>query len=279
MIPDLQRRSIWRASVAATALNAIGTPLDLVVGHGINGLPYWPPLASSAIGAVLCAALLWKRRTRPRWLSSGAFLFNIAVIVFALRMTDAAYSTVPAWVPYQAHKLGALTVALLAPEGWVGVLSILAVCGEAIIHYLTLPASIQVHVFGEPGSTVAYGIFALALLAVQVRRQSSERLLAETQAETLSMERLAKTALAIRDLANTPLQTIELSLALLRRLAQDAPSDWARHLDQIDRAFERLRDLNRILDRAGHTAPGVARESFDAQAILEGAWPPGKESK
>ncbi|MGZ3439127.1 MAG: hypothetical protein ACXVDD_06415, partial [Polyangia bacterium] len=54
----------WRGALLAAALNAFGSPLELVVGRDVAGLPHWPPIAAGAIGLVLLALLLLGRH-RP----------------------------------------------------------------------------------------------------------------------------------------------------------------------------------------------------------------------
>jgi hypothetical protein len=70
----------------------------------------------------------------------------------------------------------------------------------------------------------------------------------------------------VRDLANTPLQTVELSVAMLRRQAPHLGSI----IDRIERALDRLRLLSTTLSQyeEGHPSPATAA-SLDSPAIVK----------
>jgi GAF domain-containing protein len=83
-------------------------------------------------------------------------------------------------------------------------------------------------------------------------------------AERRALARLARMARAARDMANTPLQTITLSVSLLR----DSSGDQ-RELQRIDRAVERLRRLDELL--ASYSDQYLWSEedlAFDAEEVL-----------
>jgi hypothetical protein len=250
---NLRAQSAWRAAVAAALLNTLGSPFDLVVGRHVLRMPRLPVIACAAAGLVVLVVLLGARRRRPLWLSSSAFLVNTVAITAMLWVTDTSYATTAHWVPYQSTKLGALTVALLAPELWAGVLSLLAFIGSALLHYHWLPPNLRANVFGEPGSTVAFGVFAMAVYAAQLSRHRLDRDRLKARADADSLERLNMSYSAIRDLANTPLQTIELSVALLRK----QHPDLAARLQPIDRSLAQLQKLNQILDAAAAAGHGL----------------------
>jgi hypothetical protein len=89
--------------------------------------------------------------------------------------------------------------------------------------------------------------------------------------EKLALERVARVAIALRDLANTPVQTLELVRQELRR---DAP-ELAVYEARMGRALEQLRKLNEILmqyqravtwDDQGHAFEGELAAPFGATA-------------
>jgi hypothetical protein len=242
---ELRRVSAWRIALAASAINALGSPLELVFELRLPGGPvFWWPLASAAVGAALALVLVvGRRRTSVRW-SSVAFLANAVAINVFLWVVNTRYAVdVPALVPYQPNKLGALIVAVLAPELWVGVLTILLYTGSAVVHHLLLPAALEANALGEPWASAIYGAIALALLCLQLRHRKADWAAIGLQSERAAMEQLAASAMAIRDLANTPLQTVELTTATLSRKHPGLRPEF----DRIARALERMRELNAIL--------------------------------
>src|SRR5262245_8129090 len=118
-------RTAFRSTTVAVALNLIGMPMDLAIARDVPGVPFWPSLASIAVAAALLGILLALRLRTKLWLCNAVFLVNVAVVSIALWFTNSAYAeSGRTWVPFQANKLGMVTVSLLAPELWVGGVSI-----------------------------------------------------------------------------------------------------------------------------------------------------------
>lgn len=250
----------------------------MVIGLAIDA-SYWkttwgfaPPghVAAAVLGSV-CLVLLVVTRDRPRrWVGSTVFLVDMAAILAALSWTDGVLAHAdPRWYPFDAHKLGALTVALLAPPTvWVG---LAAIAGFTVVPLLELHAwepDVRARFSAAPWATVAYGAFACGVYAVQIRRYALLRRAARAEAEAAALERFARMMLAVRDLANTPLQTVELTAALLRRRGEADP----RLLDRVLRACDRLVAVSRLLDRYAIDPSRWRRsdEASDPAQVLDG---------
>jgi hypothetical protein len=262
----------WSCRIAAAAgtLMVIGLAIDASYWKTTYG--FAPP--GHVAAAMLSAAsvvLLVVMRERPRkWLGSAVFVVDIAVVLAALSWSDGVLAHAdPHWVPFDAHKLGALAVALLAPPTvWVG---LVAIAGFTVAPLLELHAwepEVRARMPAAPWATLAYGVFACGLYAVQIRRYALMRRAARAEAEAAALERFARMVLALRDLANTPLQTVELTTALLRRRGEPDP----RLLDRILRACDRLVATSRVLDRYAIDPSRWRRseEAFDPAQVLGG---------
>ncbi|HEY2745881.1 MAG TPA: hypothetical protein VGL86_14695 [Polyangia bacterium] len=260
---DPRARLAWRGALLAAALNVCGSPLELVVAHNVVDLPAAPPLCAAATGLILIAWLLWTRDRPTRAGAAAAFTINTASIVIMLWLDNSHWVTIgPRWAPFQASKLGAITVGLLTPEVAVGVLSIAAYAGSAVVQWLTWNAAERaVLARGEPVPTLIFAAFGLVLLVFAARRYDVERMLVEEQKHAAALEQLARTLLAVRDFCNTPLQTIESATAVTRMHHPAAAAD----LERIERALGRLHELNEILSQhEQHLRWGKEDESFDA---------------
>jgi hypothetical protein len=269
---DLRSRTAWRGAFTACLLNALGTPLDWVIGRNVPGMPWWPPFASSAAGVMLALVLFAKRHEVSERSSSLAFIVNTACIVTSLWLTATVYAhRVPNWVPYQANELGALASAFLTPSLWSGLVAVALFSGSAILHYLLLPVELQARFFAEPWATLTYGMFGAALVAYNVHRQEAEAALQLARAQSAAVERLAAASLAIRDLASTPFQTMALAVENLRIRCPGAQAQ----LDVIARALERLNTLRSVLRRYEDAAANDGRASFDALDDLSERKRPG----
>jgi hypothetical protein len=250
---SLAARHAWRGALVASLLNAGGMGLDfLLAWDRVPNMPRYPYVLSEfvALGLVV---FLWMRRDRPTVvLGSVAFLVNTAAILAGLWVTNGYWAMTRAWTPFQAHKLGALAVPLVAPELRVGLLAIGGFAATAIIKFYTFDPRIQQTLPpGEPWFVLAYALFAAVLLAYRLRGLAFERDLIRANAEAAAAERFARTSLYMRDYANTPIQTIVLETELLRL---EHP-ELRRATGRLNHAAKTLTRLSRTLDRyaAAHT--------------------------
>jgi hypothetical protein len=118
----------------------------------------------------------------------------------------------------------------------------------------------------QPWTSALIGLSAVGLALYRAHRQREEVRLIVARERATALERLTRSFLAIRDIANTPLQTLEVSLSLLT----------ARHPEDRDlastmqRSVVRLRDLNHVLASEAPELVGTAgEESFDPMKAIQ----------
>ncbi len=262
-------KTAWRNAVVAVALNIVGMPLELLIARAIPGVPLWPPLASIAIAVVLLGVLIARRRTPSVALGNTVFLLNIFAIAIALWVIDSGYAASGRnWVPFQEYKLSMVTVAVLAPEAWVGALSIAGFATASIVQLATFAPSIRDHLaIGEPWATIAFAAFAAILLWYRLKRTALELDVALAHARLASAEHLAKVLLAVRDRANTPLQTIAFAAETVR----ERHPDVGPVMDRVERSLDKLRDVDRQLRGFDVALTWTEHEeSLDALALTSG---------
>jgi hypothetical protein len=266
-------RAAWWSALAAAALNTLGMGLELLVTRSVPGVPRWPPIASALVGLGLAGVLIAFRRRAGVALGSVCFVVNATAISAALWVLNPTFAAHPhGWWPFQETKLGCLTVALLAPDLPVGLLSVLIHAGAAVVQWWTFAPEVRAGLaLGEPWATIAFAVFGALLLVHRRRQIALERVASRAQAEAATYERLARAFMAVRDLANTPLQTIYVCARLVEMRAPGLRDVASR----IDASAESLRRLNEILDE--HEAECAARFgrrsdlAFDPLAILREA--------
>lgn len=261
---DLAARHAWRAAFAAAVLNATGMTADFLLARGLPAMPAYPYVISVLVGIALILILLIRRQSATVRLGSAVFMVNTAVLLVGLWITSGYWAASgSAWTPFQANKLGALAVAMLAPQLAVGLVSIAGFTAIALGKFYFLDPEIQRGFpVGEPWLILIYALFAGVLLAYRVRGLAIEREMLRVQAEAAASDRLARTFLRLSDYANTPIQTIAFATELLRARNRD---DLMPVLDRLTRAVERLRELSEALTRhqkAHHWSPG--EESLDS---------------
>jgi hypothetical protein len=264
--PDAKKA--MEVAAAAASLNIAGMLLDTVFWQSrLQRLPPWH-LLSLGVSIVLLIYLgLRRKNPPPARFSSFAFFFHNVVISTALWFADSLSPLLPRQsTTFQPQKLGALAVAILAPPSLAsGIFSILVFVGSPIVRYELFDAEIRARLSSEPWAMAAYGIFALGLYFY---RTHSRRIRAEMQraiTEATSLERLSCVLLAFRDFYNTPLQTIELTIAIFKVRHPEAKHLVAR----LERAANRLSELNRIASTYEPTPCRIHRVSLDSAEVLE----------
>jgi hypothetical protein len=266
---DLAARHAWRAAFAAAVLNATGMAADFLLAQGLPAMPVYPYAMCVLAGVVLILVLLIRRQTATVRFGSLVFMVNTVVLLVGLWVTSGYWAAGgSAWTPFEANKLGALAVAMLAPPLDVGLVSIAGFTGSALAKFYFLDPAIQRGFpVGEPWLILVYALFAGVLLVYRIRGLAIEREVLRLQAEAAASDQLARTFLRLSDYANTPIQTIAFATELLRARNR---GDLTPVLDRLTRAVDRLQELSEALTRhqkAHHWSPG--EESLDATASTE----------
>jgi hypothetical protein len=265
---DLAARHAWRGALVAAALNAVGMSVDFLLARDIPTMPIYPYAMSTLVGIGIIVFLLIRRQRATVRLGSAAFLANTVAILVALWITSGYWATSGrAWTPFQANKLGALAVPMLAPQLGVGLASIAGFAAIAIGKFYFLDPEIhRGFPVGEPWFILIYALFGSVLLIYRLRGLALEREMLRVQAEAAAAEQLARTFLRLRDYTNTPIQTIAFTTELLRAKHDDLKPV----LDRLERAVDKLTELSHSLtnyENAHKWSPGD--ESLDATMMDE----------
>jgi hypothetical protein len=255
-------------AVTAAGLNIAGMSLDTVFWQSrFHMLPPWH-LISVMVSIVLLVYLAGQRTRPPQvWISSAAFVLNNAFIATALWFVDSMAAPLPRQsATFQPQKLGALAVAILAPpSAQAGIVSILIFVGSPIVRYELFDAATKAKLSSEPWAMVAYGIFGMGLYFYRVQSRRVRDAMHRAFTEATSLERLSCVLLAFRDFYNTPLQTLELTIAIFKVRHPEERALVAR----MERATDRLAELNRIASSYEPSVCGIHRVSLDAAEVLQ----------
>jgi len=242
-LPELD--AWWGATVAAL-FTAIGMLLEIAIAKNAPGVSAKPAGIGAFVAFLLLLVLFLRRKTPSgRW-ASVIYLINIACVITVLLLTNLQFALSERnWVPFQAMKLGCLIAAMVAPGFWVGLISILAYFFSALLQFeIFFPPEIRAQAAdAEPWPLLAFALAAVFALVYRFRRVQLEQEIARIQAQSFVIKQLANTFLNIRDLMNTPLQVIELSIDLLRK-SKDANNQV---IDRIDHSMQSLREINSVL--------------------------------
>jgi hypothetical protein len=260
-----------RAAKTLSLLGALGcalaAPALLMVDDVHMRRAGWGWAIDAAVFSAALALLLLRRR----WTANQAQALSLLVVAttFAAQVHAdwiRALSTAR-FAPFEAFKLLALMVATIVPFRPALAYAVVATCAVMpVALYAAMPAEMRATMpVEEPWSAMAYPLIAAGILLYRLRAIRNEREVMRARAQREALERLAKVSLACRDLANSPLQSIELVRAQLVR--QHPESRLL--LDNLHRSLGRLRRMGEMLsDTERHVIWTSKEEAFDAAQVI-----------
>jgi len=209
-------------------------------------------------------------RSLPIQAAAAISLMVLAAALFANALTSCQLP--PKGVHFEAFsgfRLAAIAIAIIAPTPvWMGWF-IIGCCAlvPTATYFLIMSPELQI-VFSaqEPWISLIYAVVAFFVLRHRLKAIELERTIERMASERRALADLAHLFLGLRDLTNTPLQSIELTAGLLGT-NNLTPTEAAA---QLERSMIQLRELSQILTAYemdidwSHTA-----SSFDATVLLQ----------
>jgi hypothetical protein len=236
--------------------------------------------ATHAILAGGIALVLYSLRTLdPRW-SLAAFVALVLPLLPIFWISESlAISAGRVWHPFIGRKLILLGLALLTPWSSAAAAAFLtAFMIESIAVWLRLDRAHHMiaTTAGEPWVTFVFFVAALLIVVQRRHRRRLEHELLDAQREMDALRQLVEVSTAVRDQVNTPLQTLELSIALLARRHPEEQ----RILERMTRSLRRLVRVSRSFDRWTAERDGITqmRAIRNAGAELERSTSSGTSS-
>jgi hypothetical protein len=262
----------WRSAITASALIAIVGALG--PSSGILNLPGTsrPFIVARLVTILLALAVtgfLFVNREHPR-LSLARVLFVLPALPVLAMNWFLAGERAAQGLPMELFVREAVASAVYAltapPRVVVSLVPIAAFSIESLLVHSRVRWSAESQVpSGQPWTSLAYGGCMALLAAYRAHRQRGEVATIVRLEQAGASERLLRSHLAVRDLVNTPLQTLRISAHLLAARCPEAREVTR----SIERAVERLNELNQLLSDGKSTiesSPGT--EGFDPVRIL-----------
>lgn len=265
----LHVRAAWLGAVAATILNMVGNLLQRQMLLKMPGILIWHSELSAAVGFLLFVLLIWQRKKVTVPIASAAYLLNALAIIVTLAADYPVFTIQPErWVPFQASKLACLVAAILAPSFPVGALAIAGHAGSALWIYWALPPEIRERLaFGEPWAMIIFGFAGALILTLRFGQVAVMQSISAANSEASSARVLASGLLRFRDLMNTPLQTLDLGIAILSEGQKTKTVPDPELFERMLRAVESLRDINEQINK------------YEKNMKLTTAYPPKPNSR
>lgn len=173
---------------------------------------------------------------------------------------------------FTIYKLMALVIATLAPSPPILGYLIIAFCFfiPPIQVLFFLPEIISMSNYYEPLLTMGYSIASFWVLSHNLKRQKLYVALIEAQGKEKTLRDFAKVATAIRDLTNTPLQSLELLTNSLK--GNKIKAEKAGEL--LGNVTSTLDELVQILSEQEKKLEEATPESIDSKKIIREVFNP-----
>lgn len=263
----LALKEAWFGAVLFTSINTSAHAVLLI------GAPFPPSSAVTllrdlqVVWNISLLALLWRRRHALTPTASRSILVLALLPLLALfwARAQAAETMALEWEPLLREKFLFFIVALLAPgPAWFGSILLVAVVGEATAEYCCggiRPDQLFGH---EPWVTFTLAALAEFVILARALGRAQRNALIRRLTELSHQRRMAEMTLAVRDLANSPLQILAIQIPLLARTVEAA----APFIPPMTRAYDRLTALNAQLRKHEVASNGTQQLAFDAAAVL-----------
>ncbi len=267
---DEDESTTRNTALAQGVLNVVGTLLSLWIWRDLVSptLPYWQAITMTSGALTLAALRIWPKGWKPR-LGSYLFLLNLIPMFIMIWVAHDTRIQLPGfWVPFRTHKLSAVTLAILAPvEAWTGLVGIFGLAVLAVAQYFTFPPeALRWIPTDEPEATVAYAAFAVVVLIFRLRGRKRAREVVKANEQARMLKQSARLILAVRDLVNSPVQSLSIDAEIIRTKYPDL----APVAERIQRSVGNLNRLNALVTKQAEAlAPHLGNESFNAQEVVE----------
>lgn len=265
---ELPSRSAWLGAVLAALFTIAGMLIEMRISLDVADIPRWQAKATALIALATLALLVARRRKPNAALITATFVINALATLITLYVTNPYYAmAASSWVPFQGNKLACLLVALLSPSFAIGFLAMLMFGGAGALQHHGFSPELQAKVgLTEPWMTWAFVMAGIVALVFRFGKMNLERTLLKAEAEAAAATRIAHMLLGIRDLMNTPLQSLEIATELLEDRGDD------KVLERIRRAVKSLREVNDAIVEIEAKLPPIERAAaFDGHRLVRDA--------
>jgi hypothetical protein len=214
---------IWYSCVAASALMAVSQIVSIEIDRYILGRPFLVLRLPYLFVAFACLIVLLRQREKltVQTIQRALVALTLAAFFNIWISSEAYANSQHLWIPFYGFQMTALVVAALrygnGVQSNVFLLAAMMIEGAVFwsrFHLGSYPLLAQ---SGYIWNVLLTGFCAVTLLIARYRYDRTIRRFVELEARAATAEMTARVFLTVRDWANSPLQTLEIGLALLKR--------------------------------------------------------------
>lgn len=261
----------WKSLQSYVMVIACVSPIAVIIAfyetRNNTASLFWVP---AVLISWLALALIYKRPVLAEKYRSYIY-FGTAFFVFlsaSVNSHDLIVNRSSATV-LGGYKIFAVLIALIAPApAWIGYVLI----GCCIVFpslqalFITTDMAVQTN-YRDPWLTIIYAILAFIVFKYRIHAQKVEIELIETKSKEKSLKYFSDISMAIRDLTNSPLQSIDLVTDLLEQ--NNITPEKAGSLLRPN--IKKLHDLSNMMAEQHEklNRPEYQQASFDSIELLK----------
>lgn len=232
-------------TAAASSLSILGMLLQLGILRAYPEVPRWPVIVTLVTAIGVISTILIFRNRLPLWAVTVLFMLNTtAVSTTFFLLTPYWADHDPRWVPFQPNKLGCLVVGLLSPSLMAGLYGLIVHAGGSTLMFFAFSPELRERLSAsEPWALWAFALAGFFVLTFRMRSSLLQQAYTQSQAEVVVAHRLARSFLELKELMNSPIQTLDFSVSLIREKSPD--NDLI--ANRMSQAINRLRAINEVL--------------------------------
>jgi hypothetical protein len=238
------RLEIWYSSVVASALMAVAQLATLEIDRHILGRPFFVLRLPYLFVALAYLIVLLHQREKLGFQAIQLMLVALTLSAFPyIWVSQAAFANSQnPWIPFYGFQITALAVAIFRYGNGVRfnvfLLAAITIESAAFWWRFQLGSEPLLARSGYIWSVLLTGLCAATLLIARYQYERPLRRFIELEARAATAEMTARAFLTVRDRANSPLQTLEIGLALLKRQQPESAIS-----DALLSALKKLVDL------------------------------------
>ena len=266
------RLEIWYSCVVASALMAVAQLASLEVDRNILGRPFFVLRLPYLFVALACLIVLLCQREKLGFRAIQLMMVALTLSAFPyIWVSQAAFANSQnPWIPFYGFQITALAVSMFRYGNGVRfnvfLLAALTIEAAAFWWRFHLGSDRLLAQSGYIWNILLTGLCAATLLIARYQYERTLRRFIEFEARAATAEMTARLFLTLKDRANSPLQTLAIGLALLKRQQPESAIS-----DALLSALKKLIDLHETFNARN---PEIDWSQAEALAGLE--WLKGK---
>jgi len=243
------RLEIWYSCVVTSTLMAVAQLVSLQIDRYILGRPFFLLRLPYFFVALACLIVMLHQREKLGVQAMQLTMVALTLAAFPyIWISQAAFANSQnPWIPFYGFQITALVVAALrygnGLRSNVFLFAAIAIEAAAFWSHFHLGSERLSAQSGYRWNILLTGLCAATLLIVRYKYERTIRRFVELEARAATAEMTARVFLTVRDRANSPFQTLEIGLALLKR---QQPENAV--TDALLRALKKLVDLHEIFN-------------------------------